>query len=186
MLRIQLPYVFSLVIIGLISRLIPHPPNCTAMHAIALLAPCMTGGLFAAVLCVYLTMICSDWLIGSHASLFFVYSSYAVSICIGRWLARRPGFSRYALASLLSVGIFYLLTNFGEWLISPLYAKSTAGLLSSYVAALPFVGRELLFALLYGALIFTTDSLVCRGRAKGWGSKVRQKLLAEKRQQSGG
>jgi len=49
---------------------------------------------------------------------------------------------------------FFVLTNAGVWLAGGLYPLTGAGLVSCYVAAIPFFGRTLAAQLLYATLLF--------------------------------
>jgi hypothetical protein len=57
-------------------------------------------------------------------------------------------------ACLAASTIFYLTTNFAVWAGSGMYAKTLAGLVSCYVAALPFFGPTVAGDLFYSAVLF--------------------------------
>jgi hypothetical protein len=59
-----------------------------------------------------------------------------------------------AFAAVASSVIFFLLTNFGVWMTSAIYAKSAEGLMQAYVAGIPFFQNSLLGNLIYTAVIF--------------------------------
>ena len=50
--------------------------------------------------------------------------------------------------------LFFLLTNFGAWMTSGLYAKTVAGLMQAYAAGIPFFQNSLLGNLVFAAVIF--------------------------------
>jgi len=50
--------------------------------------------------------------------------------------------------------LFFLVTNFGAWLGSPIYPQTGAGLVAAYVAGIPFFQNTLLGTLFYSALMF--------------------------------
>jgi len=52
------------------------------------------------------------------------------------------------------LSLFFFVTNFGHWLIDPVYAKNLVGLTQCYVAALPFFRNAIL-----GDLFYTAGSL---------------------------
>lgn len=88
-----------------------------------------------------------------------VYLSLALAILFGQELRRRFGLELtgwkwipgFALASLGMSTSFFLLTNGACWVGSSFYSQDIAGLISCYVAGIPFFGRTLL-----GDFIFTT------------------------------
>ena len=67
---------------------------------------------------------------------------------------------KIVLASLSGSTIFYIISNFGVWAFSPMYAKSIAGLIQCYALALPFYGTSLIGDLLYCSLLFGAYQLV--------------------------
>ena len=50
--------------------------------------------------------------------------------------------------------MFYVVSNFGVWLFDAMYAKSLAGLVECYVAAIPFFGNALAGDAFYTGLLF--------------------------------
>jgi hypothetical protein len=77
----------------------------------------------------------------------FVYASFLINVLLGRWLCRTESVSRIGLASVLASVQFFLVTNFGYWLVassqpdSPI-TRDLQGLLTSYLAAIPFLNTE--------------------------------------------
>ncbi len=49
---------------------------------------------------------------------------------------------------------FYLITNFGVWLMGNYYPKNAAGLLESYIAGLPFLQNAILGDLFFSGVMF--------------------------------
>ena len=67
---------------------------------------------------------------------------------------------KVVLASLSGSTIFYLISNFGVWAFSPMYAKTFTGLVQCYSLALPFYGTSLMGDLVYSAILFGAYQLV--------------------------
>jgi hypothetical protein len=59
-----------------------------------------------------------------------------------------------AFAALSSSVLFYLVTNFGAWLGNPMYSQNFFGLISSYIAGLPFLINGSIATLVYGYGVF--------------------------------
>ena len=57
-------------------------------------------------------------------------------------------------AALVSATGFFLISDFGVWLGDNLYPHNFSGLVSCYVAALPFYGKGVLSNLLFSAIFF--------------------------------
>jgi hypothetical protein len=64
------------------------------------------------------------------------------------------------LSSVTGSSIFFILTNFGVWATSAMYAKSFIGLIQCYTLAIPFFGGTLLGDLVYSTVLFSSYSLV--------------------------
>lgn len=143
----------SLIVLGLMSRFMPHPPNFTAITAIALMGASATGSVWTAFSTVCVTMLLSDAIIGFHSCQLFVYFSYFLTCCIGQWFVVKRPRNHLLLACMASSFLFFGITNFGEWLISPLYPKTFEGLGLCYLAAIPFLTNQLLGSVCYGFLM---------------------------------
>jgi hypothetical protein len=125
------------IFIGIVSRLLPHPANVTAVGAVAI----FTGAKFNtknAILATLVTMFISDMVIGFHSLMWATYGSMVFAVVVGRWIGRRKKVSRIIGGTLLSSLIFFVITNFAVWATTPLYTKTIDGLIACFVMALPF------------------------------------------------
>ena len=59
--------------------------------------------------------------------------------------------------------LFFVLTNFGVWLVNGYYPHTVAGLAACYVAAIPFFQNSIAGDLFYTALLFGGFALLQRG-----------------------
>lgn len=147
----------ALLMAGVALRVMPHPWNFTPIGAIALFGGAHFERRSFAVLAPLLTMLIGDAFIGFHSLMLVIYATYALIAVIGMLLRdRRTSVPAIAGSVLLSATLFYLVTNFAVWMTSAMYAKSTAGLVACYVAALPFFGNTLASDALFTALLFGT------------------------------
>jgi hypothetical protein len=55
---------------------------------------------------------------------------------------------------LASAAVFFIITNFAVWLEGSMYPANFSGLITCYVAAIPFFGNTLLSQLVFGAMLF--------------------------------
>lgn len=163
-----------LIVIGAISRLLPHPPNFVAMGALALFAGARLPKRWAWAVPL-LAMIASDliidWVKGNPiyvVARLISYASFALIVPLG-FLARRTDRALPLRWLGLSVGastLFFLASNFGVW-ITPvvgqvpelLYPATFAGLVQCYAAALPFFGNTLAADLAGTGVLFGLDTL---------------------------
>jgi len=149
----------SIVLGGMIlaaaaSRLIPHPANFTPIAALALFGGASLVDNRAAFIVTLAGLFLSDLVLGFFAITPVVYGSFALIICLGFWVRRRQTVWRIAVAVPASAVLFFILTNFGVWVLGTLYPKTLIGLTECYVAAIPFFRNTLLSDLFYSALLF--------------------------------
>lgn len=144
-----------IIMIAALLRLMPHPPNMAPIAAMALFGGAYLDKKYALIFPL-VALFLSDLVLGFHASMFLVYTSFFLTGLIGLWLAKHKKVSYIVSASILSSVIFYLLTNFNYWYATPLYPKTLAGLEASYTAALPFFRNTLIGDLGYTTLFFAS------------------------------
>ena len=137
------------------SRLLPHPVNVTPVAAIALFAGAFLPQLWLALLVPLGALLLSDLLIGFHSTMVFVYVGMAVSVVVGSLLARHLRFLNVAAATLACSIIFFVLTNFGTWLMEGIYPHTAEGLVACFIAALPFFTNSILGDFGFTALLFS-------------------------------
>lgn len=153
--------VLTMVLFGGILRLVPHPWNFTPIGAMALFSGATFPRRWTAFLVPMLTLLVGDALLelvtghGFHSGMPVVYGCFGLTVCLGSWVrSRRSSIGSVAAAATGSATIFYLITNFWVWTVSTLYPKTFAGLISCYVAGLPFYGNNLAADWIYSALLF--------------------------------
>src|SRR5262245_8650564 len=161
-----------LVFLGALSRLVPHPPNFVAMGALALYSGARLPRRRAWAV-PFLAMAVSDFFLdfGSGRAVISVvrvtiYATFAVIVFAGRSLRAGAGAGRLAAFSAGASLLFFLTSNFAEWLADPKYPKTPAGLALCYVAGIPFFGSTLAADLLGTATLFGLDALARRERLR--------------------
>ena len=140
-------YYLLIILLAVISRLIPHPPNFTPIAALALFSGSHFKNKFSFVIPLG-AMIVSDVFLGFHSIMFFVYLSFFLIFLIGR-LLKKPGFINLFSATIGSSILFFVLTNFGVWLVGGFYQKNLSGLINCYWMAVPFFRNTILGDLFY-------------------------------------
>jgi hypothetical protein len=143
-----------MILAATFTRLIPHPPNFTAIGAMALFGGAYFGEKKFAFIVPILAMLLSDLIIGFHNGMLSVYLSFVLIVGIGILLSQKIKLKNVVAASLLSSVIFFVLTNFQMWIQSPLYAKNISGLIACYVAAIPFFHHTVLGDLFFVGILF--------------------------------
>ena len=169
--------IVALIVIGILGRMIPHPPNFTPIIAIALLASHVFKNKWIVILTPLMAMWISDLVLnnyrytGHHDGGFLVFSSsslwvYGPIICIallGTVLIKKVKISNIALSSISGSLIFFLVSNFGVWISGTMFPKSLFGLIECYTFALPFFGNALVGDLVYCTILFASYSLAFSG-----------------------
>ena len=161
-------FVLLLILVGALSRLIPHPANFTAVGAIALFAGAQIKSQRFAFLVPVLALWISDLLINNilYASYYdsfvfftegFAYMAFAMvlAVMIGEQLLSKFSVGRLFSGSLLSALLFFVITNFGVWLsATSIYPATAEGLLLCYEAAIPFFRNDALGTWVYSGVLF--------------------------------
>lgn len=149
-----------LVLIGAGLRLLPHPPNFTPIAAIALFAGAYLTKRVAFLLPLA-ALVISDVFIGYYSLplMIAVYGSFALTVVLGFWLKKNKKWSTVLGSSIVAALIFFFVTNFAVWALSPWYAKSLSGLIQCFVLAIPFFKNTLLGNLFYVPVIFGSYEL---------------------------
>ena len=130
------------------SRFIPHPPNFTSLIALSFYIPLVFGVKFIPIL--IFCFVVSDIFIGFHSTTFFTWGSVLIIGLVTKFFKNNI-FLRLIGAVSASL-IFFIFTNFGVWVLGS-YGYSYEGLITCYIAAIPFYTNTLLSTLVYSAII---------------------------------
>tara|TARA_B100001996_G_scaffold362647_1_gene330322 strand:+ start:1090 stop:1614 length:525 start_codon:yes stop_codon:yes gene_type:complete len=148
-------FVFGLIILGLsFSRLIPHPSNFSPMLAAGIFSGFYFRQFYISSFLVVFSMFIGDLFLGFHSTMIFTYLALITSVFIGLYL-KKFEFRNILYSGLVSSILFFIITNFGAWLVHGIYEKNIYGLLNSYFMAIPFFHNTLISTLLY-LFIFKT------------------------------
>jgi len=154
---------FLIIAIAALLRLLPHPPNIAPIAAMALFGGVYLNKKYALILPL-LALFISDLFIGFYGApmMSFVYGSFLLTGCIGIFLKNHKKPAPIFAAALFSSFVFYLVTNFGVWLTTPLYPKTLSGLLESYIMAIPFFRNTIIGDILYTGVFFSSYEFVLK------------------------
>ncbi len=149
----------AMLLIGMIVaaaalRLLPHPSNFTPIGALALFAGAHFDDKRWAFIVPLAAMFLSDIVIGFHGQMPVVYAAFAVIVCMGFALKEKKTALRVTGASLAAATFFFIVSNFAVWAFDGLYPMTFQGLVTCYVAAIPFFQNGLTGTLLYSAVLF--------------------------------
>lgn len=91
---------------------------------------------------------------------YWTYGGFALMVVVGKILIRKASVRSVVIGSFAAAFVHFLLSNFGVWLYggSPLtgamYTKDWSGLMSCYLAAIPFFKNLLMGNLVFGTILF--------------------------------
>ena len=155
------------------GRVLPHPYNFTPLIAVTLLSSYAISNRVLALSVPLIGFWLSDLFMNNiiyagyysnftifNSGMIWTYGAIVLVGLMGSSFIEKISSGKVVLASLSGSTIFYIISNFGVWALSPMYAKSIAGLLQCYTLALPFYGTSLIGDLLYCSLLFGAYQLV--------------------------
>ncbi len=135
-------------------RLVPHPSNFTPIGALALFGGAQFDDKRWAFMLPLAAMFLSDIVIGFHGQMPIIYAAFAIIVCMGFWLKEKKTALRVTEASLAAATFFFVVSNFAVWAFDGLYPMTLQGLVTCYIAAIPFFQNWLTGTLLYSAVLF--------------------------------
>lgn len=144
---------FIIITIGIITRFLPHVPNFVPITAIALFAGRYLPKKIA-IIAPLLIMLVTDYFIGFHEVMIFVYGGILLAAILGVTLKKKPSWGKIFGATLASSIAFFIITNFGVWIMNSWYPHTFAGLAQCFVMAIPFFRNSLLGDFFYVTVFF--------------------------------
>lgn len=85
---------------------------------------------------------------------YWVYASFILAGVVGFYVMKKKTLPRLVGASFGAAVIFFLISNFGVWAGGTMYMKDLGGLMTCYIAGIPFFWNTILGNLIYGFLLF--------------------------------
>ncbi|MFZ1705702.1 MAG: DUF6580 family putative transport protein [Saprospiraceae bacterium] len=165
------------IVFAAATRLVPHIDNFSGMEALALFGAAYYSRNYLALAMPLLVMYVVDFVINNtFARSFFpevqglvwwsdymLFNSlaYALIAGFGIWVLKsKVRLPKLIASSLFASLLFFTVTNFGAWL-SPasLFPATWSGLVSTYVAGVPFFKTSLVSTLVFSLIIFGSYSL---------------------------
>ena len=156
-----------LIVLAALSRLIPHPPNVAPIAGMALFGAAYYSKKYWAYLIPIVAMWVSDLILNNvvygqyfdhfvwfYSGSLFTYGAFALIVLLGTIAVKKRSVGSIIFSALSASLIFFIISNFGVWLSSPIYAKSWEGLMACYVAGIPFLQNTVMGDLAYTAGLF--------------------------------
>ena len=155
----------ALVLLAVMSRFLPHPPNFTALSAVALFSGASFDKKHFAFIIPFTAMLLSDVILeittgwGFHANMFSVYASFGLIVLLSQKINRSHRVNTIAATVPAATAIFFIITNFSVWATGSFYPYTLEGLVACYVAAIPFALNQLVGDVFFTAALFGVWSL---------------------------
>lgn len=150
----------ALILSGILLRFAPHAPNFTPVAAIALF-----GGVYLnkkhSIIVPLALMMGSDIFLGLHNVIGFTWGAFVLIAVLGYFVKKHKTPVVIISASLASSVLFYIVSNFGVWVMG-WYPHTAKGLLDCYIMALPFLRNFTAATLTYSLVFFGIYELVAR------------------------
>jgi len=149
------------VAITIIMRLTDHPWNFSPMGALFLFSGFALPRRWMWLPLVALSV--TDIVIGTYQTqvMMIVYGSYAIMMFSAHYVrARGHGIAQIFGLSIASAILFFITTNFAHWMWFGGYAHTASGLMSAYIAGIPFFRNSLMGYVFYSAIFFGAYELV--------------------------
>jgi uncharacterized protein DUF6580 len=159
---------YLVVLLAVLTRFIPHMPNFSPVFAALLF-----GGAHLkrrdAIWYPILLLAASDlvlttqvYRIGLRWEDSITWMAFAAIALIGYWLRKRETVARVGIAALAGPTAFFVISNFGVWVSWPMYPATWHGLITCYLAAVPFYRNSLLASVVYTAVLFGANEIYRR------------------------
>lgn len=145
-----------LVVVAIVSRMMPHPPNFVAVSGVTIFAAWYFRAIPMAATIPILALLVSDLLLGFYepALMVTVYAAALIPFALSGFIRRKLSAIRLSCVALAgSFGTHFAL-DFAVWISSGWYEKSVAGLFQCYVSGLPFLTNRLAGDIFWTTAIF--------------------------------
>ena len=145
----------GLILILVLARLIPHPPNFTPIIAVAIMSGYFFKNINLSFLTLVVAMLIGDLFIGFYENMIFVYASLLLITFVFYKISNKINFKSLFIYGFVGSLIFFIISNFGVWALgSPgvydiAYEKNLNGLVECYILAIPFFGNTFLSTLIF-------------------------------------
>ena len=136
----------SFVVVAVIIRFLPHPPNVAPITAVALFAGTFFNKKHWAFLMPLLAMVITDMFLGFSTITPIVYFSFLAITAVGI-LFKKMNIGTVLLSSF----VFFVFTNLGVWVLH--YPLTPEGLITCFTLAIPFFINSLIGDIFFSAVL---------------------------------
>jgi hypothetical protein len=149
-----------LILFAALTRLLPHYPNFTAIGAMAIFGGAVIKDRKLALLLPLAALAISDACLELFTGVqgfygieqIFVYSAFIIITVLAMFI-KKINVVSITFAAVWSGILFFLISNFGVWMLSSFYPKTLAGLGACYWIAIPFYNGEITGSFLLNSIV---------------------------------
>jgi len=102
-------------------------------------------------------MLLADAFIGFHENMFFVYLSLLSIAFVFYKIRKKINYKNLLFFSFFGSVFFFIISNFGVWILGNLYERNINGLIECYFMAIPFFKNTLISTLIFSYATFLTS-----------------------------
>ncbi len=123
----------GLILLAILTRVLPHIPNFTAMSAIALFGAAQYNKKIMAFLVPITALLLSDAILGFYQGMEWIYGTFILIIIAGFYLRNKITVPRLILLSVVSSLLVFIVSDFGVWIGSSMYPHTWSGFTDCYI-----------------------------------------------------
>ena len=146
--------ILFLVLLLVVSRNLSFIPNFTPTISLIVFASTMFRNYYILASIVIASQLISDYFLRYYSSIFFVYLGYILLAFASKFILKEINFVSIIGTSIISVFIFFLVSNYGVWQMMDICDYSLSGLIECYIAGIPFLKYSLISTLLYSTTMY--------------------------------
>jgi hypothetical protein len=156
-----------MILLAAMSRLIPHPANFAPIGGMALFGAAYYSRRYWAFVVPIVSMWISDLILNNlvysqyfdsfvwfYSGSLFNIGAFVLITLFGFFTLRQVRPVNLALSALGASVIFFVVSNFGVWLSAGMYPHTFDGLVSCYVAGIPFFRNTIAGDFVYTTILF--------------------------------
>lgn len=166
--------VLTLILLATITRIaIPpffnHLPNFAAVDALALFSGVYFRRRLTALIIIFFSVWLGDIFLNKmwvgewqlfYPGCYWQYLSYFLITYLGSLLKNNLTSFRILTTCFLSSILFFIISNFGVWYSGLLYPLTLDGLVSCYIAAIPFFKNTIFSDLFFTIVLFSSAEMI--------------------------
>ncbi len=154
-----------MILLAAATRLMPHPPNMTAIGAMGLFGAAYLNKKYLAFLVPFIALWITDLAINNilYAQFYdhfvlmgsvWTYIGFGAIVLFGMGWFKKINWKTVVGGSLSASAIFFFISNFGVWASGTMYPMNFAGLGACFSAGLPFLLNTVVGDLFFCGVLF--------------------------------